>query len=580
MAPGGRHGRCRGPHPVAILLSALVLSLRTPSYHPGESRSTDTCPNTWGGGVVCWFFSQRVGSAYNKRRRRSVSRRRERDRSRYSNKRSNSAWKRLDEKAKALEKQIIANRSKSMAKRNITGRGGRRKSRMANFSTIAASAAVAEQATRSSRRRSRWGEPESGVGNVLATPEQNLAEFQVSSEGGIPLAPAREGGGLVPMTKKGITKLQEYYEDMQIKVLKDRKSLAATLQEDRYFSRVYVTNLPVQCNPDEIRDFFNRVMEMGQGPHRAPGASVTQVFHNPMGRYAYVEFRTAEEAVQILDVGQLLFFGVPVKIGRPANHNEDKFKELWGLRPKPPPLDLAPLGVRRRAVGPTVEEGPNKIYASGFPIKMYPEQIQEIFEAFGPLKGLFLPRDPITGQLRGWCFAQYQDPHVTQRAVRGLHGMRLLSQNLQVRQAQQAPHLETDPYLDPARAFGDAPGLRPLLPSMVQMAMIKPGSTSSRPTRVVVLLGCVSTQELAHDIKFLELYNDVLKGVKNFGNVTKLIMPRPNHGLPGVGRVYVQFENLQEAKRCAHAMKGASFQDNIIQTVYWPEERFEKLDLH
>eukprot|EP00466_Bigelowiella_natans_P012072 jgi/Bigna1/128629/aug1.7_g3337 len=376
-------------------------------------------------------------------------------------------------------------------------------------------------------RRRRWdGGQQLRPGPSIVTPEDSLHEFEIST---MEAGPNSTGPGSIikPMTARGIK-----------------------------------------------RYFFNRVLEIGQGPQRVPGASVLQVFLNPMGRYAFIEFRTAEEAVQILNVGSLLYQGVQIHIGRPTGFDETKFQEAWGLRPQPQQLDLAPLGVKRRAVGPTVEEGPGKIYAAGFPLKMYPEQIQEIFEAFGPLKGLYLPRDPLTQKMKGWVFAQYQDPAVTDRAIRGLHGMRILNQNLQVRKALLTPGGDENPFLDPQKHFGNAPEMQPHLAAMCHLSLLQPGSVSKSPSRVVVILGCATNEQLKDDTEYLSIFNDIRQGVEQFGNISKLIIPRPGQGLAGVGRVYVKFVELKAAIECTKGMKDAMYGENYVKTVYWPEVMF------
>lgn len=82
------------------------------------------------------------------------------------------------------------------------------------------------------------------------------------------------------------------------------------MHADRAGRRVYVGNLPLNVKEAELRDFFNAVMVAAQGPGRKMGNSVLGVFLNLPKRFAFVEFRSAVEATQAMDLDGIskLFF--------------------------------------------------------------------------------------------------------------------------------------------------------------------------------------------------------------------------------------------------------------------------------
>eukprot|EP00954_Amorphochlora_amoebiformis_P016744 1314552-Amorphochlora_amoeboformis.AAC.1 len=59
------------------------------------------------------------------------------------------------------------------------------------------------------------------------------------------------------------------------------------------------------------------------------------------------------------------------------------------------------------------------------------EQVKQLFESYGPLKALYLPKDPATELCRGWAFFQYLDESVSDAAILGLDGLQVGDNKLQ-----------------------------------------------------------------------------------------------------------------------------------------------------
>lgn len=61
----------------------------------------------------------------------------------------------------------------------------------------------------------------------------------------------------------------------------------------------------------------------------------------------------------------------------------------------------------------------NKLYMGGIPVTASYEQIRKVVEAFGQLKTFNLVKDSNDENLnRGFCFFEYLDEKVTDRAIR------------------------------------------------------------------------------------------------------------------------------------------------------------------
>jgi len=135
------------------------------------------------------------------------------------------------------------------------------------------------------------------------------------------------------------------------------------MHADRAGRRVYVGNLAVKVKEAEIRDFFNAVMIAASGPERKPGDAVLGVFLNQQKRFAFVEFRSAIEATQAMDLDGIQFKGLCLKLGRPANYNPTAGNIAGRQAPK---LKLSRLGI----ISNQVPNGPNKLYIGGIPYNL------------------------------------------------------------------------------------------------------------------------------------------------------------------------------------------------------------------
>merc|ERR1719491_87254 len=134
----------------------------------------------------------------------------------------------------------------------------------------------------------------------------------------------------------------------------------------RASKRIYVGNLPHSVSEDEIRKFFNATMIAAKPDGTADDAdsSITNVYLNAQKRFAFVEFRTAAEATQAMELEGIQFFGESLKIGRPANYNPQLLPASH--RPdmsKVPKLNTSKLGI----VSNFVPNGVNKLYCGGIP---------------------------------------------------------------------------------------------------------------------------------------------------------------------------------------------------------------------
>jgi len=327
------------------------------------------------------------------------------------------------------------------------------------------------------------------------------------------------------------------------------------MHADRAGRRVYVGNLPLNVKEAELRDFFNAVMVAAQGPSRKPGNSVLGVFLNLPKRFAFVEFRNAIDATQAMDLDGIMFRGLALKLGRPANYNASASCIAARQAPK---LNLSKLGI----FSSHVPNGPNKLYIGGLPYNLKQNQVRELLEAYGPLRGLFLSYDPATNLSKGYAFAYYEDESVTDAAIEGLGGLQIGDRTLAIRRHEScANFMNTNQMMD----------------DIVKKDVRKVATM----TNTLCLMQMVTLDDLKDPEELSDIKNDIATECSNYGTVLDIEIPGlspTGKPLPVAKKVFVQFQSEEEATKCKTALQGRCFADRTVVVSYYEPERFIKRD--
>lgn len=318
------------------------------------------------------------------------------------------------------------------------------------------------------------------------------------------------------------------------------------MHADRAGRRVYVGNLPLQVKENAIREFFNTVMVAAQGPNRKPGASVLGVFLNLKKRFAFIEFRSAVEATQAMDLDGIMFQGLSLKMGRPANYNASAASIASRHAPK---LNLSKLGI----VSSHVPNGPNKLYIGGLPYNLDEKQVRELLETYGSLRGLFLSFDPVTGLSKGYAFAYYEDEAVTDAAIEGLNAIQIGDKILQVRRHESCQKYES---------------------LAMKTDMIEVSGNEVQPTECIVLMQMITSNDLNDPEELEDIKADIRSECGNYGTVIDLVIPNLNQ--PGAGKVYLKYSSVSEAQVAKNALQGRSFGDSTVICTFYDVEKFNK----
>lgn len=354
-------------------------------------------------------------------------------------------------------------------------------------------------------------------------------------------------------------------------------------QTNRQARRLYVGNIGSECDEKMICAFFNaRMAEMGFATDVGDPAMNAQV--NMDKGYAFVEFRSVNEATRAMSFDGIVFRGQSLKIRRP--------KDYVGPDIQPAHLQVHVPGV----ISTNVPDSMNKIFVGGLPTYLDEEQIVELLKAFGELRSFNLVRDAATGASKGFAFCEYVDASLTDVACQGLNDMevgdrKLVVQRASVGQGGSGP-LPGGGAGAPPQAHDPQQQQRP------GEALLAAGP--GEPTRAMTLLNMVTPDELLDDEEYGDIVEDVRDECAKYGTVVDVRIPRPHarskasaaaswrrsaaetsqgqggedKEREGVGRVFVRYENVDECKAAIGAIAGRQFAGRIVIAAFVSEENF------
>ncbi|KAF1778924.1 Nucleotide-binding alpha-beta plait domain [Phytophthora cactorum] len=307
----------------------------------------------------------------------------------------------------------------------------------------------------------------------------------------------------------------------------------------------------------EITAFFNDVIDRALG-EKQEGGSVVSVYINRERHFAFVELRSIELTTACMNLDGVSYNGQPLKIRRPNDYNPATVPKDLGPIPQ---LNLAALGI----VSTTVSDGPGKIFIGGLPYHLNEEQVKELLQAFGPLRSFHL----------------YMDINVTDAACLGLNDMRLGDKTLTVRRAMSQENAKAVASAAGTVNTGLEMGLDPSLAAMQAMSMAGiPSVPLGTPSRVVVLLNMVTPEELEDEEEYADIVDDIKGECERFGAVPSLLLPRPRDGVPSaVGKVYVEFGDVQSAQAAATELHGRGFSNRTVAVEYMDEGKYARREL-
>ncbi|KAM0873469.1 hypothetical protein ACQ4PT_038047 [Festuca glaucescens] len=336
-----------------------------------------------------------------------------------------------------------------------------------------------------------------------------------------------------------------------------------TQQATRHARRVYVGGLSPSANEQTVAVFFNQIMAAIGGNTVGIGDAVVNVYINHDKKFAFVEMRSVEEASNAMALDGIVFDGAPVKVRRPTDYNPSQAALLGPSQPNPN-LNLAAVGLTPGLGGGI--EGPDRIFVGGLPYYFTEDQVRELLETFGPLRGFDIVKDKETGNSKGYAFCLYQDVSVTDIACAALNGIKLGDRTLTVRRANQG---SSEPR----------PEQETILLQAQQEAQMKRlvYEVGALPTKVVCLTHVISPDDLRDDEEYSDILEDMTLEARKYGNLVQAVIPRPHPSgdpVPGVGKVFLEYADVESSARAKAGMHGRRFDGKDTVAVFFPKNKF------
>ncbi|XP_016977902.1 splicing factor U2AF 50 kDa subunit [Drosophila rhopaloa] len=342
---------------------------------------------------------------------------------------------------------------------------------------------------------------------------------------------------------------------------------AAIAMVTRQARRLYVGNIPFGITEEDMMEFFNhQILSLGlEGSQYLDGKAVLTCQTNLEKNFAFLEFRSMDEATQAINFDGISFRGQTLKIRRPhdyqpvANGNSSDSDTGFSLPQTTFTMPPIAASAASHVISPLVPDSPNKIYVGGLPTCLNENQIKELLLSFGKLRGFNLVKDSSTSLSKGFAFFEYLDPTVTDQAIAGLHGMQLGDRKLVVQRS----------------IAGGKNAITGQVPT-VQVPGISSLLNAGTATEVLCLLNMVLPEELLDDEEFEDIRSDIKEECTKYGDVRTIKIPRPMGQSPqrGCGKVFVQFESVEDCQKALTALSGRKFSGRIVMTSFYDPEKY------
>lgn len=119
--------------------------------------------------------------------------------------------------------------------------------------------------------------------------------------------------------------------------------------------------------------------------------------------YAFVDFKSVEEASNAMALDGLVYSEAPLKIRRPTSYDMSTAILLGPTQPDPTmnldgvEIVKPAVSASQQVVGTATTVPPNKLFIGGIPCDWASDKVKELLEPFGALKAFNLVMDKSTG---------------------------------------------------------------------------------------------------------------------------------------------------------------------------------------
>jgi len=304
----------------------------------------------------------------------------------------------------------------------------------------------------------------------------------------------------------------------------------ALAADTKAMRELYVGNLPAGITAPQLVQFLNQVSQAVK-VNSLPGEPVLGATMGGGGLFAFVEFRTAEEAANGLRLNGVELLGCQLKVGRPKGYTGpesagsgalalpgvgsgqlalpgigsggtpslgEMMAQHGALRPGQLALPGLPGAQGHAAMVSAID---HRLCLVNIPTFVTEDRIRELLITFGQLKFFALQKDEESKSV-GVAFFEYADMMTQQQARAALEGLELGAKKLSVKKPEEVIEM----------------GL---------VARVQKLGARVIPSKVIYLKNVVTIDDLRDAAGYAEICGDIRLEAEKFGPVVSLEVPRP-----------------------------------------------------
>ena len=370
-----------------------------------------------------------------------------------------------------------------------------------------------------------------------------------------------------------------------------KRDLLRKLKLKQSKRKLIVSSIPLDSTSSEISELFNTTLvTLTPGP-----PPITSVQISEDKNYAILEFKSKQDMTQCLLLDGIELRSRRLHVQKHKAYISSRVAEMKKEIRDHEKEDRETKEIFNRSIFPSHD---NRIFMGNLPTNLEEEDVKRIVESFGHLKNFSLVKtSAVGGSSRGFCFFEYWDGKITDKAIEQLNQIEIGDKKIKVQRAAQGKTGNVPMIMGSGGykkkkfsegLFKDAPSgmlaeLSPIELQMIQAAFAVPVH-SIAPSRCICMVNLFSSQDLVDSVDFQDAYNDIWQECQKHGLVENVSICRPDLDtmeIPtNVGKVYVKFFELVSAKKARYNLNGKTFNNRTVIVTFYPETWFNNSEFN
>lgn len=218
---------------------------------------------------------------------------------------------------------------------------------------------------------------------------------------------------------------------------------------------------------------------------------------------------------------------------------------------------------------PALTRQARRLYVGNIPFNSTESEIIEFFQSMmistqagNPVIACQMNLD------KNFAFVEFRSVEETTNAI-ALDGAMCKGQPLRIRR----PH-------DYQPVAGSEPTPAPVPIQVPGLPNIPPSTTPRVLTEVLCLMNMVEASELMDDEEYEDILEDIVDECSKHGIVKSIEIPRPLKSdpeahVPGLGKVFVEFDSATDAQRAQRNLSGRRFANRLVVTSCFDRDRYK-----